>query len=311
MPIEKLRSYGIKITDIDEQVHIIHGLNRSRSPFSNSFLITDETNLLLDAGCGISIIEIILENINVDLAVLSHSHPDHTSGSWLLNQAGTCILVPCENADSIGNTDKLANRMVGSELSETWKKEYLPATGYRDFSFAGTFSDGHEFSTKNLKLKAISAPGHTNDHYCLWEPEKKLIFGFDVDLSPFGPWYGNPESDIGLFIKSIAKIKALPFETYISSHAKPVNRAHALRRLEAYESMIEFRDRLIFDLMPPGIPVSPSDMTWISPIYGCDYKTKMDEILFYGETNMVSKHLARLTDMGRITMLNETFMKKA
>ena len=310
MPIEKLRSHGIKITDIDEQVHIIHGLNRSRSPFSNSFLITDEINLLLDVGCGISIIETILENINIDLAVLSHSHPDHTSGSWVLNQAGTSLIVPCENADSIGNTDKLANRMVESELSETWKKEYLPATGYRDFTFAGTFSDGHEFSTGKLKLKAISTPGHTNDHYCLWEPEKKLIFGFDVDLSPFGPWYGNPESDIGLFIKSIAKIKALPFETYISSHARPVNRAHALRRLEIYESVIDFRDCLILDLMQLERPVRPADITWISPIYGCDYKTKMDEILFYGETNMISKHLLRLADMGRITIVNDTFMKK-
>ena len=311
MPIEKLRSHGIKITDIDEQVHIIHGLNRSRSPFSNSFLITDETNLLLDTGCGISIIETILGNINVDLAVLSHSHPDHTSGSWVLNWAGISIIVPCENADSIGDTEKLATRMVGSELSETWKKEYLPATGYRDFTFAGTFSNGHEFSTGKLRLKAMSAPGHTNDHYCLWEAEKKIIFGFDFDLSPFGPWYGNPESDIGLFIKSIAKVKALPFETYISSHARPVNRAHALRRLEIYEAVIEFRDHLILELMPHEREVMPADITWISPIYGCDYKTKMDTILFYGETNMISKHLSRLADMGRITMRDGTFMKKA
>jgi glyoxylase-like metal-dependent hydrolase (beta-lactamase superfamily II) len=311
MPIKKLISDGIKITDIDEQIHIIHGLNRSRSPFSNSFLITDRINLLLDAGCGISIIETILKNIKVDLAVLSHSHPDHTSGSWLLNRAGTCILVPSENADSIGNTDKLANRMVGSELSETWKSEYLPATGYRDFAFAGTFTGGHEFSTGQIKLTAIPAPGHTNDHYCLWEPDRKLIFGFDIDLSPFGPWYGNPESDIGLFIKSIAEIKALPFETYISSHAKPANRTHALRRLGTYESVIESRDRLIFDLMPQGMPVSPSDMTWISPIYGCDYKSKMDKILFYGESNMVFKHLARLADMGGIILQNDAFMKKA
>jgi glyoxylase-like metal-dependent hydrolase (beta-lactamase superfamily II) len=311
MPIKKLISNGIKITDIDEQIHIIHGLNRSRSPFSNSFLITDRINLLLDAGCGISIIETILENIKIDLAVLSHSHPDHTSGSWLLNRTGTSIFVPCENADSIGNADKLANRMVGSELSEAWKSEYLPATGYKDFTFAGTFGSGHEFSAGKVRLTAISAPGHTNDHYCLWESEKRLIFGFDIDLSPFGPWYGNPESDIGLFLKSIAEIKALPFETYISSHAKPANRAHALRRLETYESVIESRDRLIFDLMPQEMPLKASDITWISPIYGCDYKTKMDKILFYGETNMVSKHLARLSDMGRITLQDDAFMKKA
>jgi glyoxylase-like metal-dependent hydrolase (beta-lactamase superfamily II) len=311
MPIRKLISDGIKITDIDEQIHIIHGLNRSRSPFSNSFLITDRINLILDAGCGISIIETILKSIKVDLAVLSHSHPDHTSGSWLLNSAGTCILVPSENADSIGNADKLATRMVGSDLSETWKSEYLPATGYRDFAYTETFTGGHEFSTGQINLTAIPAPGHTNDHYCLWEPDRKLIFGFDIDLSPFGPWYGNPESDIGLFIKSIAEIKALPFETYISSHAKPANRAHALRRLETYGSVIESRDRLIFDLMPQGIPVSTSDMTWISPIYGCDYKSKMDKILFYGESNMVSKHLARLADMGGIILQDDAFMKKA
>jgi glyoxylase-like metal-dependent hydrolase (beta-lactamase superfamily II) len=310
MPVEKLKSHGIKITDIDEQVHIVQGLNRSRSPFSNSFLITDGINILLDAGCGISLIEAMLETINIDLAVLSHSHPDHTSGSWVLNKAGTGIFVPCEDADSIGDTEKLAQRMVGSELSETWKKEYLPATGYRDFSYSGTYSNGHAFSTGKLNLRALSAPGHTNDHYCLWEADRKIIFGFDIDLSPFGPWYGNPESDIGLFIKSIATVKALPFETYISSHARPVNRSHALRRLEAYESVIDFRDNLILDLMPQGREVMPADITRISPIYGCDYKTKMDTILFYGETNMISKHLARLADMGRVTIVNDAFVKK-
>jgi glyoxylase-like metal-dependent hydrolase (beta-lactamase superfamily II) len=311
MPIDKLISDGIKIIDIDDEIHMIQGLNRSRSPFSNSFLITDGINMLLDTGCGISIIESLLQSIRIDQAGLSHSHPDHTSGSWILNNSGTDIFVPQENADSIGNTDNLANRMVGKELSEAWKTGYLPATGYKDFTFAGTFTEGHEFVAGKVRLTAISTPGHTNDHSCLWEPQKKIIFGFDIDLSPFGPWYGNPESDIGLFIKSIARIRSLPFETYLSSHAKPVSRAHALKRLDTYESVIEFRDSLIFELMPQGKPVIPSDITWISPIYGCDYKNKMDEILFYGETNMVSKHLARLADMGRIMMQDETFIKKA
>jgi glyoxylase-like metal-dependent hydrolase (beta-lactamase superfamily II) len=311
MPVEKLISDGIKIIDIDEDIHIIQGLNRSRSPYSNSFLITDCITMLLDTGCGISIIESMLQSIRIDKAILSHSHPDHTSGSWLLKNSGTDIFVPQENSDSIGNTDNLATRMVGKELSEAWKTDYLPATGYRDFPFAGTYSGGQEFFTGKVRLIAVYASGHTNDHYCLWEPERKIIFGFDIDLSPFGPWYGNPESDIGLFIKSIERIRALPFELYLSSHAKPVNRVHALKRLDTYESVIEFRDSLIFELMPQGKPVIPSDITWISPIYGCDYKSKMDEILFYGESNMVSKHLKRLNDMGRIMMQDETFMKKA
>ncbi len=311
MPIDKLISDGIKIIDIDDDIHIIQGLNRSRSPFSNSFLITDGINMLLDTGCGISIIESILQSLRIDTAVLSHSHPDHTSSSWILKNLGTDIFVPEENADSIGNTDKLATRMVGKELSEAWKSGYLPATGYRDFTFAGTYTGGHEFVTGRVRLTSVYAPGHTNDHYCLWEPKKKIIFAFDIDLSPFGPWYGNPESDIGLFIKSIERIRSLPFEVYLSSHAKPVSRAHALRRLSAYESVIEFRDSLIFELMPEGRPVIPSDITWISPIYGCDYKSKMDKILFYGETNMVSKHLMRLAETGRIEMQDEIFMKKA
>jgi len=63
--------------------------------------------------------------------------------------------------------------------------------------------------------------------------------------------------------------------------------------------------------MPQGIPVSVSDVTLISPIYGCDYKSRMDRILFYGESNMVSKHLARLGDMGGIIPQYDTFMKKA
>jgi glyoxylase-like metal-dependent hydrolase (beta-lactamase superfamily II) len=305
----QLDSLGIKSARIGECIYLIHGQNRGRSPYSNSILVTGERNILLDAGCGLETLQKILKGIAIDTVILSHCHPDHTSGTWLVHEStGALIAAPGQSADAIGSMDRLAKKLVGNDLADEWCSTYLPAIGYRDFSPGRTYSDGDEFFSGTVSLKAVHAPGHIDDHYCLWEPEKKILFGFDIDLSPFGPWYGNDESDTGFFMQSIESVIHLPFETYVSSHAKPMSRTHALKRLAAYASVIEERDRLILGLLPRGKNFSADDITWLSPIYGCLYREKMDRVLFYGESRMVMKHLERLAEKGLLSRDGDDFI---
>jgi glyoxylase-like metal-dependent hydrolase (beta-lactamase superfamily II) len=298
---EVLSDPNIRTTCVTDTLAVVHGNNRSRSPFSNAVYVRDRTCLLMDSGCGHDIIRQLGAALPIDTVLLSHSHPDHTSGTWLLQELlDPEVQVPLQGSDSIADSEKLSLRFMGPELAGLWRESYLPATGYRDFTFTSSYGHGTEFSTGKYRFIALHTPGHLEDHYCLWEPDEKVLVGFDIDLSPFGPWYGNPESDIGLFLKSLELIGGLPVEVYISSHARPVKPPHFLKRMKAYESVILRRDSSILALIPPDTPMSIDGILDRSPIYGVDYRVHPDRILNFGERQMILKHVSRLAQLGHI-----------
>jgi glyoxylase-like metal-dependent hydrolase (beta-lactamase superfamily II) len=296
-----LSPLGLKATAITGTIFVIQGNNRGRSPFSNAVCVIDKTRALMDTGCGHDIVEKLKREVSIELVILSHSHPDHTAGTWLFDSGGeTDITVPREGAESISSADRLAVRFVGHDLAQLWKDTYLPVTGFRDFTYSSRFGDRFEFPLGENRFIALHAPGHLEDHYCMWEPDRKILIGFDMDMSPFGPWYGNPESDIGLFKESIAMIRALPVETYISSHARPMKGPHFMKRIAAYEAVFGQRDQTVLQTLPEVRPVSLDEVVDKSPIYGVDYTLHHDPMLRFGETRMVEKHLAHLAGLGLI-----------
>ncbi len=310
MDMEQIRKRGIRFTSINERLHIIHGTGRSRSPFANAFLVTDRVCALIDTGCGLDILTKLLDLQPIELVINSHSHPDHTAGNWLVQ--GICspeIAVPIEAASSIGSADKLAPRLAGAELASCWLETSLSVTGFRDFTLSSHFSEGHEFRLGRTRLVALHTPGHLADHYCLWEPEERIVFGFDIDLSPFGGWYGNAESDLGRFRASVDRLLSLPAEVYLSSHARPVRGAHIDRRLKAYRSIFDVRRERIRALVPVNAWKGPEDIAHLSPIYDVHHPDSKT-LLFYNETQMVRKHLDELVLAGELVHLDGGYRRR-
>lgn len=309
MDIDRLRLSGIKVTTITEKIHVIQGNNRSRSPFANAILILDKAHVLMDPGCGLEITEKIARLAGIDIVITSHSHPDHTAGVHLIQEiSNPCIAVPQEHAQSISSADSLASRFVEKDLAQLWKDYYLPVTGFKDFTPTQSFAHGHEFSFGETRFIALHTPGHLEDHYCLIEPDKNIVVGFDIDLSPFGPWYGNPESDIDQFKKSIAMVSSLPAEIYITSHSKPVKGSYISRRMHLYANAFDERDDIILGNMSRARWYDIEDIVMKSPIYEVDH-TEPDRILKYGETQMVLKHIHGLIEKGRIIQQDGKFHK--
>jgi glyoxylase-like metal-dependent hydrolase (beta-lactamase superfamily II) len=263
--------------------------------------VLDRTRMLMDTGCGHDIITRLRDSVGIDRVILSHSHLDHTSGTWLLNSSpSTEVCVSREGAATIAEAERLAVRFVGQDLSGLWKRIYIPMTGFRGFTFSTQFAHGHEFFLGENRFMALHAPGHLDDHYCMWEPDRKILIGFDIDMSPFGPWYGSYESDIALFEQSLDMIMSLPVETYISSHARPMKGPHFVKRITQYRATFEARDRLILDTLPPGRPATLDEVVDKSPIYAADYAVNPDLLLRFGESQMVEKHLLRLASRGMV-----------
>jgi len=301
MDIAELKAAGIRIVSVNEHIHVVQGLSRGRSPFSNSILVLDKRKVLIDTGCGASIIEKLLSLVRFDLVLNTHSHPDHTGGNWIVRERGEArIVVPEDCVDTIGCMEKLSVRMMGTALAELWKTEYLPITGYRDFTPDGTYGDGAEFELGAIKLVAVHTPGHLRDHYGFFEPASGTMIGGDIDLSPFGPWYGNAESSIDAFQSSVARLLDMPISTYISGHARPVHEPYLRRRLQAYLAVFDERRAGILALIPEGRWITLEELVYASPIYHWDYRNHIDWFLCNGETHMIGKHLYDLVRSGAI-----------
>lgn len=308
MILDKLTAQGIRITSVTDSLHVIHGNNRGRSPFCNAFLVLDTVNVLFDTGCGLAIIEKICSAVRIDRVFVSHSHLDHTSGCRLLqNTSGPEIMVPEEDSDTIATAELLAMRFVDEHLFATWMDTYPALTGFKDFTITSTFSHEYEFSSGSMSFIALYTPGHLNDHYCFWSPDKKILMGFDIDLSPFGPWYGNPECDIALFKNSIAQVMELPAEVYLSSHARPLKNPYIKKRLNTFGAFFEERDRQILGLLSQSPLVAIEDLVRLSPFYDADHASVSDELLWFGESQMILKHLEGLMEKELVVQEGECY----
>ena len=308
MILDKLTAQGIRITSVTDRLHVIHGNNRGRAPFCNAFLVLDTVNCLFDAGCGTDIIEKICSEVRIDRVFVSHSHLDHTSGCWLLQKSlGSEIMVPEEDSDTIATAELLAMRFVGDQLFTAWMETYPALTGFQDFTITSTYSHEHEFSSGSMSFVALYTPGHLNDHYCFWVPDEKILMGFDIDLSPFGPWYGNLECDIALFKNSIDQIMEMPAEVYLSSHARPLKKPYIKKRLHAFRAFFEERDRQLLGLLSQSPLMGMEDLVRLSPFYDADHASVSDELLWFGEEQMIRKHLDGLIDKGLVVREGERY----
>ncbi|WP_202320339.1 MBL fold metallo-hydrolase [Archaeoglobus neptunius] len=262
-------------------MELIEGINGGKFPFCNVMKVN---NVLIDAGTGID----ILKRIKADILVISHTHPDHASGAWLFQNKK--VLGPNKFQTDL---DSLANRFAGKELAEMWKSFIKGATGMKSFTYEG-YEEG--IIMKSPEIEAIPVLGHTADHHALLI-DQKVLFGADVDLTSFGPFYGNPESDPYLFKKEIEKLFDLDFEVFVSAHTKPVfGKEEAIRRMEKFIRKFDEREERILEILQE--PKTVDEIVEISPIYG--RKPYFKDMLDYFERNMILKHLERLEKEGKV-----------
>ena len=119
----------------------------------------------------------------------------------------------------------------------------------------------------------------------------------DIDLSPYGPWYGNRESDLHLLRESLALVSDLEANVIVPSHARPVKGAHVAKRLKAYSATLDERERLIESLLPPE-PFSAASLARLTPISGP--LALSDSLTLEWETEMVRKHLEEMVLAGKL-----------
>lgn len=252
----------LKYVEIADSVLFIGGENGGQYPFSNSVLIDDEVEVLIDTGMGPNSAARVAEEKRIDLVLNSHGHRDHTACNHLFKDAEICS----------HKLDALAIRSRGSRV---------------DFEF----EDGHVFDLGSVELEVVHTPGHSAGHCCFSIPSEGFVFLSDIDLSPFGPWYGGSDSDIDQFIRSIRRIRKIGFEVAVSSHRGIVRGRETIGgRLDGYLNKIFEREKRLMEFL--GKERTLDEIVGQSIIYGKSPEPKAVYERF--EKIMIEKHLERL-----------------
>jgi glyoxylase-like metal-dependent hydrolase (beta-lactamase superfamily II) len=87
-----------------------------------------------------------------------------------------------------------------------------------EFEDAG---DADKFSVGRYTFRAVSTPGHTRGHLCLYEPDVKVLISGDHVLDTITPnisgWWGGADP-LGDFLGSLDKIAGYEAGLVLSSH---------------------------------------------------------------------------------------------
>ena len=206
---------------MSERVFLIPSKTRGSFPFAHSVLIKDQITALIDTGAGPEIMARVNREYKPDLVINTHVHPDHIAGNWVFTQSQ--LHAPFEGRATHGRKDLMAPRLMEpGPLEAVWKEFVTRTLGFRDRAPDELYYNGKVFDLGQTKLTALHTPGHCLDHYCFFEERAGLLLLADLDLSPFGPWYGHSESDIGQTLESLDNLARLRPTLAVSSHEEPI-----------------------------------------------------------------------------------------
>ncbi len=283
----------MELQPIHPGMFLLPGANNGQYPFSHSVLIDSDVVCLIDAGCGLSALEQVQEIATPDLILTSHAHPDHISGCWMFEDVP--IHAPIMSADSFGDMHAMAKRFAPPDLQRTYMSFIQGSMGFENCPASDHYDAGTSFDFGQARLVAIHTPGHTDDHMCFFDTSTGILIAGDMDLSMFGPWYGDLESDIQQIKDGIHNLMDLEPRLVVTSH-EGVIRTDIQERFQRYLEVVTMRQGAIAELV--RTERSMDELVDLSPIYGGH--TYAPALSRYWEGQMIEKHLDLLILENRV-----------
>lgn len=194
----------------------------------------------------------------VDRVLVSHAHEDHLAGLHLFPDAA----VQSHGADLPGlhSIDGLlAVYGMPDEMAIAWRADLLDQFHYVARPDATALTDGDRIELGGgTVVEVVHLAGHTRGHCGFLVDSEGVFFCADIDLTGFGPYYGDHWSDLDAFEDSIARCRQIDARWYVTFHHKGVveGRADFVSRLDAFASVIDRRDAayLAFLAEPRTLP---------------------------------------------------------
>ena len=240
------------------------------------------------------------ELTTADLVILGHVHEDHIAGLHRLPSAR--VLAPQADLEALRSWEGLARHYGYAPRA----LEEMKAKIERDFHYvprpdAEGYADGALWELGGgVRVRALHMPGHTSGHSVLLvEPEGVAFIG-DIDLSSFGPYYGDATSSLVEFRHTLRAVAKVPARVWITSHHKGVitERETFLALLAAFAAKLEAREQAVADHLASAGPSTIEALAAHRFVYPRGYQDVFIEDV---ERRTIAQHLASLAASGRVT----------
>lgn len=286
------------------EVFFIEGENSGRFPHCNAIFVDDELPAIIDPATREDYLLNLHREKRIRLVINSHYHIDHTRYNRLFR--GSTFAAHRLDAPAIQSLDENAKYagIYEKPWFPAWKKVVREVWRHEEVEIGRTLEDLEEICLGQNTMRIIHAPGHTPGHICVEFVERKAVYLADMDLTRFGPWYGNALSDIDSFLSSIERLKRVKAETWYTAHGEGVISGDITERLEVYGSIIHERDRRILEFLSKER--TKDEIIERALIYG--KKWDPPQMFAFFEWMMVSKHIQRLEKMGLVASKGDRYV---
>ena len=232
-----------------------------------------------------------------ELVVMGHVHEDHMAGLHRLPAAAVHV----HEAD-LGAAQTWAGMMAAFGTDPALADETLERLQrqfhYRPRPDAQGYVDGAVWDLGGSSVRAFHMPGHTAGHTVLLvEPEGVAFIG-DIDLSSFGPYYGDATSNLGDFRRTLARLPEIPARVWVTSHHRGVytDREKFLNDLSAFAAKLDAREQRLLELLRES-PRTVEQLVAIRLLYP---PTHQELWVVAAETRTISQHLEEMLADGRV-----------
>ena len=242
---------------------------------------------------------------SADLAILGHVHEDHMAGLGMLQRAP--LHVHQGDLEAARSWAGLAAHYgYTPAVLEPLHDKIVREFRYTPRPDALGYDDGAVWDLGGVQVRAVHMPGHTSGHCVLLVEPHGIAFIGDIDLSSFGPYYGDATSSLAAFRVTLDRIAHLPASCWITSHHKGVirERAEFLQLLEAFTDRLRAREARLLSLLGNG-PQTLAQLAQSRVVY----RPEASELwINAAEERSIAQHLDELVQSGQVRQDGDCFV---
>jgi glyoxylase-like metal-dependent hydrolase (beta-lactamase superfamily II) len=240
--------WGARERQLTEHVSVLVGDANGKYPSGNSLVVRGRGEaVIIDPS-----IDVVARGgapVAVDAVINSHSHEDHLPGNGLFVDAKVHI-----HDDDLPGARSLEGLMdvygLAGEARREFARQVVEEFHYTPRPDAEGFTDGHTWDLGHVQIDAVHLPGHTRGHSG-FRIGGGVFFLADIDLTGFGPYYGDVWSDLEQFEESLVQVRDEHADHYVTFHHKGVieGRERFLELLDAFHEVIPRRHQVMLDYL--------------------------------------------------------------
>jgi glyoxylase-like metal-dependent hydrolase (beta-lactamase superfamily II) len=231
---------------------VLFGAEQGKYPDGNSVLVHGTGgSVLIDPSLGVRTVERPLE---VDRVLLTHTHEDHAAGVSAVRFGE--LSVHQLDLPALQSVEGLM-RLYGLPESD-WPEMTRLVTerfNFEGWPSATGLADGDVVDLGDVAVRLVHAPGHTAGHsvYVVESAiaREQVVITGDIDLSSFGPYYGDASSSLDEFESTLRMVRSLEAAHYVTFHHKGVIDGHAsfATAIDRYLAVIDRRQVHLMHLL--------------------------------------------------------------